>query len=188
MSLPMKFAETKDELVRSLRKSAKDNLRMADLQKPIAMTLGERYALIAEIENNIADRIVAMWKREQKRKPMTNTAFDYSHHYLKVYEHYTHARTKHPYFCDRITCLSDVGSDTHLDIYRSTLKAETDNGCVEADTVLMCEFYEALQAYTHGDTANAVEECYDAIAVLLRTIDVLEGRQKLGKPETKGAK
>ena len=107
-----------------------------------------------------------------------------SHHAGRMYKHYAHAREKHPYFCDTITCLSESGADTHLDIYRSTLKAEADNGCVEADTVLMCEFYEALQAYKHGDTANAVEECYDAIAVLLRTIDVLEGRQKLGKPES----
>lgn len=35
--------------------------------------------------------------------------------------------------------------------------------------------------------AAAVEECYDTIAVLLRMVDVLEGRQKLGKPN-KGAK
>ena len=32
-------------------------------------------------------------------------------------------------------------------------------------------------------TAAAVEELYDVIAVLLRTIDVIEGRYKLGKPE-----
>lgn len=109
-----------------------------------------------------------------------------TYHVSNILKHYAHAKEKHPYFCDIITCLSESGADTHLDIYKSTLKAEADNGCVEADTVLMCEFYEALQAYTHGDTAHAVEECYDAIAVLLRTIDVLEGRQKLGKPETKG--
>ena len=109
-----------------------------------------------------------------------------TYHISNILKHYAHAKEKHPYFCDTITCLSESGADTHLDIYRSTLKAEADNGCVEADTVLMCEFYEALQAYKHGDTANAVEELYDTIAVCLRTIDVLEGRQKLGKPETKG--
>lgn len=38
-------------------------------------------------------------------------------------------------------------------------------------------------AETRGDKANAVEECYDAIAVLLRMVDVPEGRQTLGKPE-----
>lgn len=97
-------------------------------------------------------------------------------HIDRIAAHYDHAREKHPYFCDRITCLSDTGADTHLDIYRSTLSAEREASDVEACTVLVCEVYEAMQAYTHGDTAHAVEECYDAIAVLLRTIDVLEGR------------
>lgn len=109
-----------------------------------------------------------------------------TYHVSNILKHYAHAKEKHPYFCDKITCLSESRADTYLNIYRNALKAEADNGCVEAGTVLMCEFYEALQAYKHGDTANTVEECYDAIAVLLRMIDVLEGRQKLGKPETKG--
>lgn len=104
----------------------------------------------------------------------------------KIKQHYEHAKSKHQYFCDIITCLSDVGADTHLDIYRSTLKAEVDNEAVEPSTLLGCEFYEAIQAYTKGDTAAAVEECYDAIAVLLRVIDVLEGRQALGDPAKKG--
>lgn len=102
---------------------------------------------------------------------------------IKIAEHYCHAKAKHPYFCDIITCLSESGANTHLDIYRSTLDAEIKVDDVEADTVLMCEYYEAIHAYTRGDTASAIEECYDAIAVLLRVIDVLEGRQELGKPQ-----
>lgn len=109
-----------------------------------------------------------------------------ANHYDSICKHYAHAKEKHPYFCDRITCLSSVGADTHLDIWRSLLATEIKVSDVEANTVLMCEIYEAIQAYTNGDISHAVEECYDAIAVLLRTIDVLEGRQKLGKPETKG--
>lgn len=99
----------------------------------------------------------------------------------KCVRHFEHACEKHPYFCDIITCLSDCGADTHLDIYRSTLRAEADNGCVEAGTVLACEFYEVLQAYKHGDTAHAIEELYDCIAVLMRTICVLENKQELTK-------
>lgn len=110
----------------------------------------------------------------------------YQEHSRRLREHYTHAREKHPYFCDIITCLSEVGSDTHLDIYRATLRAESENEAVEAGTLLGCEFYEAIQAYTHGDTAHAVEELYDCIAVLLRTIDVLEGRQRMGETSAKG--
>lgn len=100
----------------------------------------------------------------------------------RIWKHYNHAKKQHPYFCDMITCLSRTGADTHLDLCRRILKVEADNGCVGVDTVLMCEFYGGARAYAHGNTAHAVEECFDAIAVLLRTIDVLEGRQKLGKP------
>lgn len=109
-----------------------------------------------------------------------------TYHISSILKHYAHAKEKHPYFCDIITCLSKAGADAHLYIYRSRLKAEADNGCVEAGTVLTCEFYEAIQAYAYGDTAHAVEELHDCIAVCLRIIDVLEGRQKLGKPEAKG--
>lgn len=44
--------------------------------------------------------------------------------------------------------------------------------------------WEVFEALVSGDKTHAVEELYDCVAVLLRTIDVLEGRQKLGKPET----
>lgn len=106
-------------------------------------------------------------------------------HGNQIATHYAHARKKHPYFCDIITCLSDCGADTHLSIYRARLAEELKAGDVETGTLLICEFYEAIQAYKHGDTAHAVEECYDAIAVLLRIIDVLEGRQELGKHAAK---
>ncbi len=107
----------------------------------------------------------------------------YAEHDGRVAKHYAHAREKHPYFCDMITCMSKTSVNMHLKHLRSILAAGIEYGCVEASTVLSCEIYEAFQAYARGDTAHAVEECYDAIAVLLRTIDVLEGRQKLGRPK-----
>ena len=110
--------------------------------------------------------------------------YDWAAHDARIREHYDHARKKHPYFCDIITCLRSA--DTHLSICRKILAAELEAEVVDAGVLLDCEFYEAMQAYANGDTARAVEECYDAITVLLRTIDVLEGRQKLGKPETEG--
>ena len=105
----------------------------------------------------------------------------------RIWTHYAHAKEKHPYFCDIITSLPKSVVDTHLSIYRATLSEDKNVGAVEMGTLLSCEFfYEAMQAYTQGDIAAVIEECYDTIAVLLRTIDVLEGRQKLGDPETKG--
>lgn len=101
----------------------------------------------------------------------------------KIVEHYNHAREKHPYFCDRITCLSETGVDTHLGLTRSLLGAEIRTSDIEAVTVIQCELFEAVQAYIYGKATHAIEKVYDCIAVLLRLIDVLEGRQKLGKPE-----
>ena len=105
-----------------------------------------------------------------------------------INEHYHHSREKQPYFCDMITCLSEDGANTHLDIYKSTLAAEIRAMAVEASIVWDCKYYEAIQAYTRGDTAAAVEKFCAAIAVLLRTIDVLEGRQALGDPAKKEGK
>lgn len=100
-----------------------------------------------------------------------------------IERHYRNAKEKHPYFCDRITCLSEAGAETHLSVHRSALETEVEAGDIEVNTLLFCEFYEAMEAYTHGDTAAAVEECYDAISVLLRVVDVLQGRQVLGRPK-----
>ena len=105
-------------------------------------------------------------------------------HDARIRIHYDHARKRHPYFCDIITCLRSA--DTHLSICRKILAAELEAEVVDAGVLLDCEFYEAMQAYANGDTARAVEECYDAIVVLLRIIDVLEGRQKLGRIKAEG--
>lgn len=105
-------------------------------------------------------------------------------HSSRIERHYAHAIEKHPYFCDRIVRSSEKDADRGLEIYRSVLEESGRVGDVKSVDVIQCELWEAVQAYAHGNISHAVEECYDTIAVLLRTIDVLEGRQKLGKPET----
>lgn len=111
----------------------------------------------------------------------------------KIREHYEHACTKHPYFCDYIDRLS-VGifadkennlilTEKWLKDVRQILKKQIEGGFVNALTVLDCEVREFEHAVIRGENEHAVEECYDAIAVLLRVVDVLEGRQKLGNPE-----
>ena len=96
--------------------------------------------------------------------------------------HYAHAKEKHPYFCDGI--LSPVEDYSKaLANQRSRLAAAKSCRMVAACDLIDCELLEAYVEAANGKDAHAVDECYDAIAVLLRTIDVLEGRQKLGKPE-----
>lgn len=104
-------------------------------------------------------------------------------HAARIAAHYDHARAKHPYFADKMYAEEEEpyfvdNADSRLSLWRSFVSL----GMIDAETVLFCEFAEVRHAYAHGDKAAAVEECYDAIAVLLRMVDVLEGRQELGSP------
>lgn len=97
----------------------------------------------------------------------------------KAMAHYRHARTKHPYFANRI---GPSGVSPHLvaasmlDIARDTLTREISVGNVDALTVLDCEVAEIRNAYSNCDYDGAIGERYDAIAVLMRMIDVMQGR------------
>lgn len=104
---------------------------------------------------------------------------------LKIAEHYCHAKRKHPYFADRLFIDDNDAEEAKRDLesVRMLLDIERKQGKVYAETLANCEVAEVCDAIARGDKAAAVEECYDAIAVLLRTVDVLEGRQKLGKPK-----
>ena len=102
---------------------------------------------------------------------------------IRIAEHYCHARRKHPRFADRLFLWGDSAEDageTLADV-RDILDWEKHRGRVLAQSLLECEIYEAIYAFASGNKAHAVEECYDAIAVLLRMVDVIEGRQKLGE-------
>lgn len=111
-----------------------------------------------------------------------------TYHISNVLKHYAHAREKHPYFCDIIKNdgLPFDFAGWHLGDCRERLAHAREANVVRWDELLDCEKYEAMVEIDRGNTAHAVVELYDCIAVLLRTIDVLEGRQKLGNPETKG--
>ncbi len=106
----------------------------------------------------------------------------------RIWEHYEHAREKHPYFCDIIDTnnLPFDFAGWSLEDCRNRLAHASATGVVTWLDLLDCEKYEAQVEINRGNSAAAIDECLDAIAVLLRVIDVLEGRQKLGKPE-KGA-
>lgn len=113
---------------------------------------------------------------------------DYTkHHADRISAHYRHAREKHPYFCDWVkpdfatasekTRIADV-----LAVVRNRITYGIEHRSLGWEDLLDCELWEVFNALAKGDTAHAIEEVYDMIAVCLRAIDVLEGRQKLGKP------
>ena len=75
-----------------------------------------------------------------------------------------------------------MGAGGHLRVLRNVLKNAKPGSFTMTDA-LNCEVEEMLNAIVHGETEKAIEEAYDVIAVLMRVIDVLEGRQTLGKPK-----
>ena len=105
----------------------------------------------------------------------------------KVAEHYEHARRKHPYFADGLFLgekKSLESAKRRLAVMRMIIEVERGERTVCAETLLECEIAEARFGVVSDDNPQAVEECYDAIAVLLRMVDVIEGRQALGNPES----
>jgi hypothetical protein len=104
----------------------------------------------------------------------------------KIEKHYIHAQRKHPYFCDKLTYLNDFCADSALSTVRTMLNNAIKIGHVSFMDVLTCELFEAEKEMAVGNKKRAIEELLDMIAVCLRGIDVLEGRQALGDPEKKG--
>lgn len=99
--------------------------------------------------------------------------------------HYIHAQGRHPYFCDRLQPFhcDETDASVWLKRKRLFLKEEIERGDATAAAVLDCELYEIYTAIAQGDSEQAIQEIYDAIAVLLRMKDVIEGTQPLGKPQ-----
>ena len=112
-----------------------------------------------------------------------NFAFNAASHFLK-------AVRKHPRFADalffksehdereRAKLLPDV--ERYLKLAHRDIARDEANRSLEAHSLLTCEHREALAEFVKGDKAACVEELYDAVAVLMRMIAVVEGKQKLG--------
>jgi hypothetical protein len=100
----------------------------------------------------------------------------------EITKHYMHAKTKHAYFCDRITGVDENNARENLTDARKDLEWGIANADVTWHDVHLCEVCEIEEAIARNDKEAAIAECFDAVAVLLRLVDVLQGRQELGDP------
>lgn len=88
----------------------------------------------------------------------------------EIRDHYEHAKEKHPVFADILTH-SENTSAKHYKRLRDEAHAAGDCSPLQ---VFLAEYAEVLEAIAVEDKAQAVYECYDCIAVLLRLVDMIE--------------
>lgn len=149
----------------------------------------KKYKTVDEREKAFGEHCKANEKEKGEMKDSTSTgraeASIDQEVVLRITEHYCHAKSKHPYFADMMFLDENDAEEAkaNLGTVRMLLRTELKQGEVYAETLVNCEVAEICDAIARGHNAHAVDECYDAIAVLLRMVDVLEGRQKLGKPK-----
>lgn len=106
----------------------------------------------------------------------------------KCVRHFAHACEKHPKFVNAIT-VSDLYEPAlpltdlivRLCNSRDRVRRMIQTANLRVENLMDCKFDEFLVEYAKGNIPAAIEEAYDAIAVLMRTICVLEGKQELTK-------
>ena len=109
----------------------------------------------------------------------------------EAYGHFCKSCMKHPFFADMLFTTyekSAAGNDqsireaeSDLEDDRNEIFVSEKTSTVEAWDLMNCEMNEAYVSHLKGDTANTISELYDAIAVIMRMIAVLEEKQSLGR-------
>ena len=113
-----------------------------------------------------------------------------TYHVSNILKHYAHAKEKHPYFCDGISPF-DIGYVQMDQTFEEVVEERRDDVAYHAqkhslllEDLIDCEWSEVLCECDRGNDALAVQKLYDLAVLCLRAIDVLEGRQELGRPES----
>lgn len=97
-----------------------------------------------------------------------------SKHLDMVRTELSNAKKKHPHFVDAINFLCPSLVITGLELKRNALVAEEKRKHVDVLCVLLCEFYEALEAVVNGDYEHARQELAQCAAVCIRAMEECE--------------
>ena len=107
--------------------------------------------------------------------------------YQRAASHFLKAVRKHPRFADKMFTYPEVANaEKSLAGMRLWLRSQAAYDSLDGMTLTQCEIAEAQLANAQGDKAATVSELYDAIAVIMRMVSVLEGKQKLGRESHDG--
>lgn len=118
----------------------------------------EQYASLRDILDEIGKTVDDEGARAQVKRDR------------EIHDHYEHAKKKHPVFADILTHSLNT-SAKHYKRRRDEAHAAGDCSPLQ---VFFAEYAEVLEAIAVEDKAQAVYECYDCIAVLLRLVDMIE--------------
>lgn len=115
----------------------------------------------------------------------------YREHGARVREHYCHAREKRPHFCDWVApnaVKPEEVERVQRILERVSLRLDDAEArhMVGWDDLLDLAMWQVFDALVRGDEESAVNLLYDMAATCLRTVDVLEGRQRLRITTEKG--
>ena len=102
--------------------------------------------------------------------------------YQRAASHYLKAVRKHPRFADALFPTADVAeAGQSVQEVRDLVAHFVSNGVIDSVMLALCEIAEAQFENAMHNKSACVDELYDAVAVLMRMIAVVEGRQHLGK-------
>ena len=118
----------------------------------------EQYARLRDILDEVGKTVDDEGTRAQAKRDR------------EIHDHYEHAKETHPVFADILTH-SENTSAKHYKRLRDEAHAAGECSPLQ---VFLAEYAEVLEAIAVEDKAQAVYECYDCIAVLLRLVDMIE--------------
>ena len=88
------------------------------------------------------------------------------------------ARIKHPHFAHRITSLPSDAFSQMVETCRVTIRRDIAHDSIDAYPILVCEMFEALEAYTEGRLDDALVELAQAGAVIVRMMEMVRREMK----------
>lgn len=109
---------------------------------------------------------------------MDNKADNTNKHLEMVQQELANAKKKHPHFVNEVTFLSHADTIYWLKDSRSILNDKTLIERRDVESILGCELYEALDAYTTGDYEHAMQEFAQCAAVCIRAMEECEAKYR----------
>jgi len=107
---------------------------------------------------------------------------------LKLKKLYAKTISDSPYFCDQMLPTQPrdeirIVAVKIRNAARHRVAKGIEDGNLMWNEILNENVWEATTHMAFGENTEAIDSLYDAMVTIMRTVDVLEGTQALGKPD-----